>query len=247
MPTIVRVPFLRGWRWVADGFRLFRSNPIILIVLNMVLLLVALALSVIPLVGTYLLYLLTPLFLAGMMVACRDLEAGMEIEIAHLFAGFRKGASQLVTVGGVYLVGNVLIAGVAMTIGGEELREVMRAAAAGTPGDISPQAADKASVAVLAAGALYIPLVMLMWFAPALVILDEVPGWRALGMSLRACAVNLLPFLLYGLIMSALLLLALMLFLVGLALWVPLAVVTTYVSFRDIFPAPAAKSRVMSQ
>jgi hypothetical protein len=243
MPTILRVPFHRGWRWVVDGFRLFRKNPIILIVLNMVLLLVALALCVIPIAGAYLLYLLTPMFHSGLMVACRDLEAGQDIEISHLFLGFRRSASQLITVGGVYLVGNVLVAGIAMTMGGEELREVMRAAAAGTPGEISPQAADKASLAVLVAGALYVPLIMTLWFAPALVILDEVPGWRALALSLRACLTNILPFLLYGLIMSALLLVAMMLFLIGLALWVPLAVVTTYVSFRDIFPAVSEAHR----
>lgn len=222
---------------MAGGFGLFRKNPVILLVLNMVLLLIALALSVVPVVGMYLLYLLTPLFLAGLMVACRDLAAGEEIEIAHLFHGFREASSQLITLGGVYLVGNVLIAGIAMALGGEELREVMKAAASGSPQSVSAQAADKASVAVLIGAALYIPLVMALWFAPALVILDKVPGWRALGLSLRACLLNILPFLLYGAIMSVLLLLALMLVVLGLALWVPLAVATTYVSYREVFPA----------
>lgn len=218
-----------------DGFRLFRKNPLILIVLTMLVLLLALALSIVPYIGAYLLYLLTPIFLAGMMSACRDVDAGEEIEIAHLFAGFRDGGAQLATVGGVYLVSNVLIAGVTMMLGGEALREVMQAAAAGTPKDIDPQTADKAALAVTTAAALYLPVMMLMWFAPALVMFDKLPAWRALMLSLKACAVNMLPFLLYSVIMSALLMLAMMLFVVGLALWVPLAVVTTYVSYRDIF------------
>lgn len=236
---IVRVRPSRGAGWVLDGFRLFRKNPLILIVLTMLVLMLALALSVVPYVGAYLLYLLTPIFLGGMMVACRDVDAGEEIEIVHLFAGFRDGAAQLVTVGGVYLVGNVLIAGVTMMLGGEALREVMQAAAAGTPQNIDPQAADKAAIAVMVAAALYLPVMMLMWFAPALVMFDKLPAWRALVMSLKASLVNALPFLLYSVIMSALLMLALMLFVVGLALWVPLAVVTTYVSYRDIFGSRA--------
>lgn len=240
--AIARVRLTRGAGWVLDGFRLFRKNPLILIVLTMLVLLLALALSVVPYVGVYLLYLLTPLFLGGMMAACRDVDAGEEIEIAHLFAGFREGAAQLVTVGGVYLVGNVLIAGVTMMLGGEALREVMQATAAGTPQNIDPQTADKAAFAVMVAAALYLPVMMLMWFAPALVMFDKLPAWQALLLSLKASVVNALPFLLYSVIMSALLMLALMLFVIGLALWVPLAVVTTYVSYRDIFgarPRPA--------
>lgn len=241
-PPIARVGFGRGAGWVLDGFRLLRKNPLILIVLNMLALLLALALSMIPVVGSYLLYLATPILLGGMMVACRDLAAGEEIEIAHLFAGFRQAASQLITVGGVYLVGNVLVAGVAMTLGGEALREVMQAAASGSPDDISPEAANEAASAVLVAAVLYVPVVMLMWFAPALVVLDEVPAWQAMLLSLKACLVNVLPFLLLSLIMSVLLTIALMLFVVGIALWVPLVMVSTYASYVDVFRprAPAA-------
>ena len=79
--SIVRVRPTRGAGWVRDGFRLFRKNPLILIVLTMLVLLLALALSIVPYIGAYLLYLLTPIFLAGMMSACRDVDAGEEIEI----------------------------------------------------------------------------------------------------------------------------------------------------------------------
>ena len=112
-----------GWYWIAQAFALFRRNALNWIMLNMALLLIALGLVVVPVIGAYVLYLLTPIFLAGMMSACRDQEAGREVEIAHLFRGFRHNASQLVTVGGVYLVGQVVIAGVVLSIGGAELQE----------------------------------------------------------------------------------------------------------------------------
>lgn len=235
MPLIRRVPFARGWRWIAEAFALFRRNAILWIVLSMIMLLLGVALTLLPVLGGYLLYLVTPILLAGLMVAARDTEAGQEIEIAHLFRGFRENAAPLVTVGGVYLVGSVLVRGVALSLGGEELRQVIEATEAGHPEQIGPEAADKASTAILAAGALFVPLAMAMWFAPALVMLDGVPPWRAMAMSMRACAVNVLPFLLYGAVMSALLLLALALVFIGFAFWVPLAILTAYTAYRDVF------------
>lgn len=232
---IRRLPFVHGWRWIAQGFALFRRAALIWVVLAMIMVLLALALSMIPVLGSYLLYLLTPILLGGLMVAARDTEAGQEIEIAHLFRGFRENAAQLVTVGGVYLVGNVVIAGMALSLGGEDLRQVIEAARAGKPESVDPDAAKRASVAVLATAALFLPLAMAMWFAPALVMLQGVPAWRAMALSVRACLINALPFLLYGVVMSVLLLVALALAVVGIALWLPLAILTAYTAWRDVF------------
>lgn len=235
-----RVPFGHGWRWIVQAFALFRRNPLIWIGLHLALLVIGLAGSAVPVIGVYVVYLFTPLFLGGLMSACRDAEAGRQIEIGHLFAGFQRNPSQLVTVGGVYLVGNVAIAGLALTLGGAELREAMQAAAQGTPGAIRPEVANQASLAVLVAAALFVPLAMAVWFAPALVILDNVPAPRALLLSMHACLANLLPFTLYGVVISGLMLVAVVLFVVGLALWLPIAVISTYTSYRDVFAAGIA-------
>jgi uncharacterized membrane protein len=229
---------VHGWYWIAQAFALFRGNALNWILLNLALLLIALALVAVPVIGVYALHLLTPMFLAGMMNACRDQEVGRDIEIAHLFRGFRQNASQLVTVGGVYLVGQVVITGMMLSIGGAELEEAMRAATEGTAGPLSPAASDRISLAVLVGSALFVPLAMAVWFAPPLVILDNVPAVRAMQMSVRACLLNLLPFLLYGVIMFGLLVVAMAPLFAGLVLWVPLAVISGYTSYRDIFPAP---------
>ncbi len=234
-----RVPAMHGWQWITQAFALFRGNALNWIVLNLALLLVALGLTVIPVIGGYALYLLTPMFLAGLMSACRDQEAGREIGIGHLFHGFRHNAAHLVTVGGVYLVGQVVIAGLVLSIGGAELQDAMRAAAQGEVQPLTPGAADRISFAVLVGTALLVPLLMALWFAPMLVIFDDVPAVRAMQESMRACLVNLLPFLLYGLIMSGLLLIAIAPLFAGLVLWVPLAVISGYTSYRDIFQGAA--------
>lgn len=234
-PPLRRVPLGRGWRWIADAFGLFRRSPIIWMALHLVLLLVGIGLMQVPLLGPYLIYLLTPLFLGGLMVAARDAERGDEIEIAHLFRGFRENASQLVTVGGVYLVGNVIVTGVALALGGSELQEVMRAAQEGNSADLDPHVTNKAAFAVMVSLALFVPLAMALWFAPALVMLARLPALRALLVSMQACVVNMLPFLLYGAIMGGLFVAALVPALAGLLLWVPLALISTYTAYRDVF------------
>jgi uncharacterized membrane protein len=240
LPAFRRVATGRGWSWIAEAFGLFRRNPLIWIALNLVLLLIALALGQIPVLGSYLIYLLTPLFLAGLMTAARDTERGGEIEIAHLFRGFTENASQLITVGGVYLVGNVIVAGVAIALGGAELQEVMRAASEGGV-QVEPRVANKAVLAVLVSAALFVPLAMALWFAPALVMLDRVPALKALLLSTQACVANVLPFLLYGIVMSGLLFAALLPALLGLVLWVPIAMISAYTGYRDVFPPGAAE------
>ena len=204
--------------------------------LNLALLLIALGLVVVPVIGAYALYLLTPIFLAGMMVACREQEAGREVEIAHLFRGFRHNASHLVTVGGVYLVGQVVIAGLVLSIGGAELQD---AHAGRCRRQCAAVDAGRQPTASLSrcwwAARCSCRFVMAVWFAPMLVIFDEVPAVRAMQLSVRACLLNLLPFLLYGVIMFGLLVVAMAPLFAGLVLWVPLAVISGYTSYRDIF------------
>ena len=63
----------------------------------------------IPKLGPLLFNLLFPVFFAGLMLGCRALEQGKKLDIGYLFAGFRENASSLVTVGGIYLVGMLIV------------------------------------------------------------------------------------------------------------------------------------------
>ncbi|HYD33184.1 MAG TPA: BPSS1780 family membrane protein, partial [Methylophilaceae bacterium] len=86
----------RGLDWLVEGFALFRLNPLIWIALFSVYLLIGTLLSLVPVLGAILLNLLAPIFVAGFMVGCRVLEKGGELELRHLFAGFRHHAAQLI-------------------------------------------------------------------------------------------------------------------------------------------------------
>ena len=234
----------RGWQWIIAAFQLFRRNPLIWVVLNMVLTLIAVGLSMLPVIGPYMLYLLTPVFLGGIMTAAKDLEAGQDIEIAHLFRGFRHNAAQLVTVGGVYLVGQVVISGVMLTIGGPEFQEAVKAGiGALDASSLTLEGARRVLLAMLAGTLLFVPLAMAVWFAPALVILDDQSGFQSLWNSLLASVRNTLPLLVYSVASAILLLFAVIPFGLGLVLWIPVMLLTIYTSYRDVFVSPDAAGR----
>ena len=191
----------QGWQWIVEGFDLFKKSPIIWVVLFIILLLIAIALHFIPILGPLVLYILSPVFLAGLMVGCKAQQSGEELEIAHLFAGFKKNTNSLITLGGVYLVGQIIIFGVMFIFGGGAIFALMRG---GQPDLAAMTAAlSSAMLAVLIGLALYIPLVMALWFAPALVIFNDVQPVPALKSSFNACLKNIIPFFIYGIAVLA--------------------------------------------
>src|SRR3970282_2028150 len=125
----------------------------------------------IPVLGPLLFNLLSPVLFAGLMIGCRALENGEPLEIAHLFAGFKQQAAPLVAVGGVYLVGTVIVVGIVLVIaGGPMLPAVL--SKPGTDIETLRGAARGVALALRPGAAVYLPLLMLIWFAPLLVVFN---------------------------------------------------------------------------
>jgi hypothetical protein len=242
----------KGWQWIVDGFALFRKNPAMWIAITLILGVIWVVSMIIPLLGPLLFNLFSPLFFAGLMVGCRALENGEALEIGHLFAGFKERAAPLVTIGGVYLVGTIVVVGVVLVIaGGSMLPSVL--SKSGTDIETLRAALRSMALALAVGAAIYLPLIMLIWFAPLLVMFDGMTPLAAMKLSFAACLKNTLPFTVYGLailglwivmslpaamgIAGALLVMAL------LVTSIPVLICSIYASYRDIFvarDAPAA-------
>jgi uncharacterized membrane protein len=82
---------------------------------------------------------------------------------------------------------------------------------------------------------LMVPLLMFYWFAPALVMLNDMAPAAAMKASFRGCMRNVVPFLVYGIIMLLLSFVALIPLGLGLLVWMPLAVTSTYAAYRMIY------------
>jgi hypothetical protein len=239
-----------GWTWIVQGFSLFRKSPSTWLVLIVILFAATKLLAVLPLLGIVFV-LFMPVFIVGLMEGCRALEKGESLQLAHLASGFRKNAAQLVTIGGVSLVGNLAIMMIVLALGGESMSILTKTISQGASVTLPPTEAQAAAAVVVRAllvGTLVsLPLLMALWYAPLLVYFHDLGPVAAMKSSLLACIKNTLPMLVYGLaILGAMFLampFAMALQQYDLALWLlaPVVVPSLYVSYKDIYLAGTAR------
>lgn len=222
----------RGLSWFGEGFEIFKLAPWIWI-LNVVLFVVILALlSLIPVVSI-LSSLLGPVFVAGLILGCRDLDEGNELKVSHVFAGFQNRAGPLIGLGAINLILTILLVvvmfGVMFVMGDFDPE-------AWETDQITEQQAMSMILPVLVMTLFMIPLLMLFWFAPTLIVLhDDVGIIEAMKLSFLGCVKNVLPFLIYGIVGFILMIVASIPFGLGWLVLGPVLFGTIYASYKDIF------------
>ena len=226
----------QGWEWIKQGYRLFMKAPLLWIVLLSICVIAAVGISSVPVVGEPLVSLLMPAILVGLMAGCRALEQDEELELAHLFSGFKQHTSQLVTLGGISLVSQYLILGLMMAVGGATLVNILMSGQPDTDPNVLIQSLAGAGFAVLLGIVLFSLLTMAMQFAPMLVYFRNVPPLQAMRLSLRAFLHNVGPMLVYGLTFMLLAILATLPMMLGWLILLPLVFTSLYASYSDIFP-----------
>ena len=239
-----------GWMWIVQGYALFRKSPGVWLALLLLLFVSMKVLVRVPLLGI-IFVLLMPHFIVGLMDGCRALERGSRLELGHLLAGFRRNAAQLVTIGGVWLVGNFAVMMLVIAIGGEAMAALGKMVTQG--GQTTPQLTVEAQVAargvllaLLVGTVVSVPLLMAMWYAPLLVYFNDLGAVAAMKSSFFACATNVGAMLIYGLLMVAGIFIAMPFTLAigqpdfALVLLAPVIVPSVYVSYKDIFLAGTA-------
>ncbi len=234
------VPAAHGATWWGEGWRLFTPAVGVWLLVLIILIVLHVVASVIPVVGSLAMQVLNPVFAGGLMLGCRALDRGNTLTVGHLFAGFSQRTGPLVVVGLLYtgaaLLLVLLVAGVMVALFGVTIFGMLT-------GSVDPAqtgiALDSAVVAVLL-GVLFLlllllPLVMAVWFAPALVMLGGLSPGAAMAASFRACLRNVVPFLLYGVIGLGLAIVASIPFGLGWLVLLPVMTATIYASYCDIF------------
>lgn len=243
--TIARPPAAEGRVWMKAGWTLFKPWPIPWMGMTALVFLVLMAVGSLPYVGTYIVEILSPFLVAGYMYASRAAAEDQPVTFLHLGTGLRAETRlPLAVIGAIYLVGILCIDLVMRKLGGEGFQQLSQLAQG--PQHLTPEAAraivDQALPAILAGLVLLTPLVMATWFAPALVLFDGFSAVNALWWSLWACAVNWRPILLYSALLGLVGLLAVLIpFGLGLLVFLPWVLASTYAAYRAMFvAAPAA-------
>ena len=219
-----------GWRWIAEGFELFRRQPGAWIALVVVAALIFIGLALIPVLGSLAGMVLAPVFAGGVAIACREQDQGRELRLGHLFEGFRERFGTLVSIGLIYLGITVVLALVVGLVTGAGMWTLLGSGAAAVAG-----ASLTLLLAFLVMLALLLPLFMALWFAPALAVFHEQGPGEAMKSSFVACLKNIWPFLLYSAILLLLAIAASIPFGLGWLVLGPTMAASLYTGYRDIF------------
>ena len=222
------VPASRGWSWIADGWMLFKAAPGLWIGMIVVFCLMLFAAALVPLVGGLGISLLMPILVAGLMIACKAADQGYGLEFGQLFEGFKVNTGKLLVVGALSIA-----ASFAMAFGvGIVLFALVFAAG------VSPDAMLTPLVIVLVAlvvAALSVPLAAALWFAPALVVLQNLDAIEAIKASFTGCLRNIGAFLVYGIAGLLLAIVATIPLGLGWLVLGPVLAISVYTAYRDIY------------
>ena len=190
------LPAAQGWRWLTDGFRIFRRNHLMLTFLVVSYWVLMALVNVIPVIGTIATTLCIPAFSVSLMNACRSIERGTPLGPQLLFSGFASNLRSLLTLGAIYLAAVVAILGLSALADDGALMAMMLA---GQKPDAETVSSGSLLLATEIALVLLCPLIMAYWYAPVLAGWHGLSPAKALFFSFVACLRNWRPFLVYSL------------------------------------------------
>lgn len=228
---VAEVPAGRGAAWLGESFRLFRASPLQWMGLCAGWMSITLALLLVPLLGGIVASFLQPVFFASFAITAYKQTAGERIVMGDLFSGFRRQLRSLVSVGAIELVAAIVIFGIMVAMGLPLVPETDRLF---TIAEYVELLAGKEWI--LAVGFLLMVLVKgALWFAPPLIAFHGMPATHALRWSVYAALANLGAMMVYGAILLALVFVAAIPSGLGLIVALPMAAISTYIGYRDVF------------
>ena len=249
------LPARRGWRWLSDGFAIFRRKPLMLSLAVLGYWMAMALISAFPVIGRGAAMVLIPAFSVSLMNACRLLESSSPRPLVFapplLFSGFKKNLRALLKLGVIYFAFTVgVLALVALVDDGVLFRMVVL----GQQQHAEVLDSDAVKLAAQLALAFFAPLMMAYWFAPVLVAWHDLSAGKSLFFSFVACLRNWRAFLVYGAaivsfgallpgvlaaVLSAVLpsggVISIMLTSLLVLILLPTLYASFYVSYRDVF------------
>lgn len=242
-PPFAAVAAGRGVHWWSEGWRLFTAAPLPWLAIAAVYFVLVVTVAMVPVVGAPATSLLLPILAGGALAGARAVDRGQALTVGHLFSQFAPRGGALLIVGLIYLGGWFVIWLVTAAI-------LVGIVGMGTLGALASGDAIATGIAALAAigvGAivvllvlvfLAIPLLMAVWFAPALVVFADVEPLAAMKASFAANLANIAPFFVYNLVAIALAVLATLPLGLGWLVLAPVLAASVWASYVDIFGAP---------
>ena len=233
----------QGAAWWSEGWQVFMAAPGTWIGIVVVLLLIMMALTFVPFLGSLAQSALMPVFGGGIALGCHALAKGRTLTVGALFDGFSGGRFMpLFIIGLLYLAAMIVLAiVVVVAILGVAGGAGLFSALSGDPttfmmgiyNSLGLTALIIVPIALIAS----VVIAMAYWFAPALVVLSGEEPIGALTKSFRACWQNIGAMTVYGLIFIGLAIVASIPLGLGWIVLGPVMAGSWYASWRETFDA----------
>ncbi len=187
-----------GFSWVKQGCKTFLQQPLAMSGLFfMFMALLALA-SMLPFIGAAIALALLPAATLGLMAATQEASKGKFPMPTILISAFRAGKQRLrsmAVLGAIYALGFLAIIAVTSLIDGGQFAKLYLLGGKITEDMVRQRDFQTAMWATLA---LYLPLSLMFWHAPALVHWQGMPPVKSLFFSFMACYKNFGAMSVYG-------------------------------------------------
>lgn len=222
----------QGANWIGQSWQIFKERPLLWIGSILFFWFSTILLSVlanIPYIGLFFsigLGISNFALLAGLAYLAYGIDNGLDISFGDLFTGFSYKLGDFFIMALIYFGLWILVAFIAI---------VPIILVAGT--NISAMSDTTIILAGLIVLLLIIPIFMMIWFAPALILLNDLKPFEAMKLSFKGCLRNILPFLVYGILMSLVAFVAAIPLGLGLFVAIPMTFIAIYISYKEIFLA----------
>lgn len=187
-----------GSRWIAHAWEIFKARWVMWLGMAFVMVLITGVLGEIPYIG-WTSNFLNLFFMGGLMLSCDALVEGDELEFGYLFSGFKYKFVDLLVCNVIMFVMVVALVLVVLLSMGMGMGSTSLFAT--SLEDMSNSDMAQLLILGLLFFVLLLPVIMMVWFAPALICLHDIKPWQAMKMSLQACLRNIVPFIVYSLVM----------------------------------------------
>ena len=202
------VPARTGLTWVKLGIQTFIKQPLAMSGLFFMFMAMLSLATLVPFVGAALALALLPAATLGLMAATQEATKGKFPMPSILISAFRAGQQRkraMMVLGALYAAGFLALMAVSALFDGGQFAKLYLVG-----GKISEELVMQSGfqMAMWVALALYLPLSLLFWHAPALVHWHGVSPVKSLFFSFMACYKNFGAFTVFGLAWSGVFILA---------------------------------------
>jgi hypothetical protein len=256
-----RYPARRGALWLKQAYAMLSAHRVAWLVLLLLYYGVFGLVELIPQIGHHIAFVLKPVFEVGFLAAAWAQERGEAPRPRHLFQGFHSNLWVLLPLGLILVAGiSLAVLATALVDGGAFLDLLYGKTAPDDPN----LATGRIQLAMLFGALCSLPVLLALWFAPALVVFQDCSTLQAVSVSFKAAVANWRPIALYGLLVffyggvvpgtvvtliGALLpkYFALLIVMPYLFLFVATLHVADYVCYRDLFHSKESASAAAAQ